>query len=158
MSKILTQIISSLEQLIETTNSERFKDDVPRLDKIDIKVLGQFSLMADPEASKKLPLVATMDFDALIQGDWSARTLLKIALAKFNLEYDDLSKEIWLPDDAKFIGLYDSNTLKVSYLSAVDALTSKAIKAPEKNKNLIDQSLKIYPELKIKIEKYLPKS
>ncbi len=154
MSKILPMIIASLEQLIEISNSERFKDDLPRLEKIEIKVLGQFSLMADPEASLKLPLVATRDFDALIKGDWSARTLLKIALAEFNLEYDDLSKEIWLPDDAKFIEIHDSNTLTVSYLSAVDALTSKAIKAPEKNKNLINKSLEIYPELKIKIEKY----
>jgi hypothetical protein len=154
MSKILSKIISSLEELIETTNSERFKDDLPCLEKIEIKVLGQFSLMADPVASRKLPLVATRDFDALIKGDWSARTLLRIALAEFNLEYDDLSKEIWLPDDAKFIEMHDSNTLKVSYLSALDALTSKAVKAPDKNKNLISKSLEIYPELIIRIQKY----
>lgn len=154
MNKTISNIISTLEQLIETANSERSKDELPGLKKIEIKILGQFSLMADPEASAKLPLVATRDFDALVEGDWSARTLLKIALAEFNLEYDDLSKEIWLPDNARFVEIYDSNTLKVSYLSTLDALTSKAVKAPEKNKNLISKSLEIYPELIIRIQKY----
>lgn len=154
MSKILIDIISSLERLIETTNFERSKDNLPGIQKIEIKILGQFSLIADPEASAKLPLVATRDFDALVKGDWNARTLLKIALAEFSLEYDDLSKEIWLPDEAKFIEIHDTNTLKVSYLRPLDALTSKAVKAPEKNRNLILKSLEVYPELKIRIQKY----
>ena len=110
--------------------------------------------MADKNASEKLPLVATRDFDALIKGDWSARTLLRITLSEFNLEYDDLSGEVWLPDDATFIELHNSNTLNISYLSPVDALLSKAIKAPDRNKNLIKKALEIYPELKLKLEKY----
>lgn len=154
MSKIINQIINRIEKLIELSNQERFKDDLPFLEKIEISILGQFSLFADNEASKKLTLVATRDFDAILKGDWSARTILKIALSEFNLEYDDLSKEIWIPDDAIFIDLHNTKQLKVSYLSPIDALTSKAIKAPEKNKNLINESLKIFPELKVKINKY----
>lgn len=154
MNRIISGLIATLERLIKTANSERSKDGLPHLKKIEIHILGQFSLLADPEASAKLPLVATRDFDALVEGDWSARTLLKIALAEFNLEYDDLSKEIWLPDNPQFIELYNSNTLQISYLSALDTLTSKGVKAPEKNKNLIAKSLKIYPDLLIRIQKY----
>lgn len=71
------------------------------------------------------------------------------------MELDDLSTEIWIPPDATFNNYYQSAVLIVSYLDSVSALTSKAVKAKEKNLILIREALDAYGEkLSSNISKY----
>ena len=72
------------------------------------------------------------------------RSILIEALKKHGLDYDDLSTEIWLPEDAKFHPYYNSANVAVERLDVIAALTSKAIKAPEKNHTLIAIALVVY--------------
>jgi hypothetical protein len=69
---------------------------------------------------------------------------LRSILKSKGLVYDELSKEIWLPDNAIFIPYYSSENLTVSYLDPISALTSKAIKAREKNRFLIRRALEVF--------------
>jgi len=69
--------------------------------------------------------------------------------------YDELSAEVWIPDEAEFITYYDSDDLSVCYLDPLSALTSKAVKAKEKNRPLIVKALKYYGKrLADKIREY----
>ena len=61
-----------------------------------------------------------------------------------NLAYDELSKEIWLPERSTFLPYYRTESLLVSYLDPISALTSKAIKAKEKNRFLVREALRVF--------------
>lgn len=142
----MRKIISDLELKLQGANAERAADSLPPLSKVHLKVLGQMALFADEEASNRLSLVATKDLDAIIDGDWTARTYLKEALRENGLVYDDLSKEIWIPPEATFEVYHDSSLLKVSVLSPLYVILSKAVKAPEKNKQLITEAISLWGE------------
>jgi len=72
------------------------------------------------------------------------RTIVKTGISKLGLEYDDLSKEIWIPEGASFKLLYETSILKIEILEPFYVFLSKAIKAPEKNKQLILQAISLY--------------
>lgn len=149
--------MNTMEQLdaeLTRINSERGLEDLPSLKTVEIKILGQMSLLMDPSA-KNINPTATRDLDALIIGDFVAANALRSILKSKGLVYDELSKEIWLPDNAQFIPYYNSDNLIVSYLDPISALTSKAIKAKEKNRFLIRRALGIFGEaLALEICKY----
>jgi predicted nucleic acid-binding protein len=150
--KIIDQIIEELESLLDSANKQRENMGTPPFKKAEITILGQFSLLMDKSASTLLPLAATADLDALVTGDSIARTLLQSIIKTKALVLDDLSGEIWIPKEAKFIEYYESPLLKVKYLDPISALVSKAIKAKEKNRILVAEALKHYGDsLKDKI-------
>ena len=99
----------------------------------------------DPVA-KDLNPTATRDLDALIIGDSIAASVLRAILSSNGLVYDELSKEIWLPENAQFLPYYRSENLVVSYLDPISVLISKAIQAKEKNRFLIRRALKFFGE------------
>ncbi len=142
----MLKFISEFEIRLQRANTERASDGLPPLSKVHLKVLGQMALMANIEASSKLHLVATKDLDAIIEGDWTARTLLKNVLQENGMVYDELSSEVWIPPEATFEVMHDSSVLKVSLLSPLFVLASKAVKAPQKNKQLITQAIEIWGE------------
>lgn len=141
--ELIKQVIEELEKaIIEELDSYDDKDI--SFAKTEIKILGQFALLLDEEASKNLPLVATMDVDALLKGEWFVQKTLRDSLKAKGLEYDELSGEIWIPKGEEFITYYDSEYLKLSYLDPISTLTSKAIKAKEKNRPLLKEALAYY--------------
>lgn len=152
---LIDELISEVTSKLSAENIERRESGVPELPLYGIKILGQMSLLMDPDASKLLPLAMTVDLDALLTGSRQEsylRTILKEILNKRGLDYDDLSSEIWLPSDAIFIKYFENHLLIVERLDPISALTSKAIKAPEKNKELLRHALGVYGEpLKQKI-------
>lgn len=152
---LIDDVIQELEKRIADDNAERIRlGGAPRR-KASIKILGQMSLQMNQELTDKLLLARTADVDALLTGDPTVRTDLKEILNKKSMTYDDLSGEVWLPDDSVFHSYYDSPQLNVSYLDAVSALTSKAVKAKEKNRFLVRDALKIYGDrLAEQIRKY----
>ena len=94
----------------------------------------------------KLNPIATRDFDAILRGDWFAIAALRSILSANGLVYDELSEEIWLPTFSTFIPYYRSSHLEVSYLDPLPTLTSKSIKAKEKNRFLIRDALTVLGE------------
>ena len=132
---LIQNVMALLDAELADINRERGLEDLPSLKTVEIKILGQMSLLMDPSA-KDINPTATRDLDALIVGDFVAADKLRSILKSKGLVYDELSKEIWLPDNAIFIPYYSSENLAVSYLDPISALTSKAIKAREKNRFL----------------------
>lgn len=153
--KIFDEIISELETILEKENLERNELGSPPVQKSVITVLGQMSLMLDKTAAISLALIATADIDAIIQGDSVLRNYFLKIIKQKGLKLDDLSSEIWIPEEATLLKYYQSPLLTIQYLDPVSALTSKAIKAKEKNRYLIKQALEHYgEELKSKILLY----
>ncbi len=144
MNALLHTLIRSLDEEISFINQERNADDLGPLPQVHLRLLGQSALLFNPEISERMTLIQTRDLDALIEGDWSSRSLIKRAIAKLGLVYDDLSKEIWIPPKASFIVLFESVSIKLEALDPFYVFLSKAVKAPEKNKQLIMQALLLY--------------
>ncbi len=112
-----------------------------------LRILGQVSLLVQPEVSAKLRPFATTDVDGLIEGEVGlCRAQLKEVLSKYGLEFDDLSTEIWLPRTATYKQIFSGQKLTVEALDPVSALVSKAVKAPEKNRILIANGMMVYGE------------
>lgn len=155
MLEILPQLIKSLSLKIDSINEERRRDEIEVLPPAELKILGQMALMANSEINQKIHLTATKDLDALIVGPWSVRLALKDLLNEFGLILDESSQEIWIPPNAKYLQFYQDQKLTVYLLDPLSVLVSKGVKAPEKNRFLIEEALTIYGhELSDLITKY----
>jgi hypothetical protein len=144
MSTFPDKLFLSLDEEITMANREREEDGLPPLGILHLQILGQSALLFNPDISGLVTLVQTRDLDALILGDWSLRTIVKRAIRKLGLEYDDLSKEIWLPPEASFLMLHENHLMKIEALEPFCVFLSKAVKAPEKNRQLIVQAIAMY--------------
>jgi len=143
---MLNKLVLALKEEIDEVNKERLKDELGHLDQVHLKILGQSALLFNPDISKKITINQTRDLDAIIEGNWSQRGLINRAIAKLNLIYDDFSKEIWIPPGSHLILAHESHEIKLETLDPFFVLLSKAVKAPEKNKELIAQGLVIFGE------------
>jgi hypothetical protein len=155
MHKLLEKISKILEDEISLANLERAKNSEPRIKPIKITILGQFALIINQGISEKIPLAATMDVDALFEGDWSFRKIFERTLKDSGLILDELSSEIWIPPQSQYVCYYKSAQITIQGLTPIYCLLSKAIKAPDKNKVLIINALEIYgTELSDLIKKF----
>jgi hypothetical protein len=146
MNDLLAKLAQQIEAKLAVLNEERLKDGLFSLSLAKISLLGQFSLIVNPEINSKIQLANTVDVDALLKCDWSARSVIKEVLLDFGFVYDELSGEIWIPPNSKFVLLYESSSLRIEALEPLYALVSKAVKAPHKNRFLIQQAIGIYGE------------
>jgi len=153
--EILEKIFQQLDKAIEKENDERRQEGALGLPHAEIKILGQMSLISNPEVQAKITLFATFDVDAIIKAPHWIETAFKNLLEKERFELDPLSHEIWIPKESTFTTIFSSSRLTCSRLDPLFTLLSKAIKAKEKNKVLIAQALAVYgDDLKNLIIKY----
>ena len=142
--ELINQILLDLEQKIAHEHAQRMGDEFRTISKTKITILGQFSLLANPKVSALLTLTATVDVDALIQGDWKIIASFKEILTKYGLHYDEDSALIWIPEGSKFDIIYDSPTLICEVIDPMHAILSKAIKARERNKILVRDAIAVF--------------
>ncbi|MCP4447571.1 MAG: hypothetical protein GY811_19855 [Myxococcales bacterium] len=145
----LVKIFQDLDEVIGVENQQRRLDDDEPLEDIEIRVLGQMSLLTNEAVSAQITLVGTLDVDASVTGgcySWVGKKFSELLEAQ-NLELDRYSDEIWLPEGAAYVEIFSGKYLTCLRLHHLDALESKAVKAPEKNRLLIQQALPIYPVL-----------
>src|SRR5690606_24578662 len=114
-------LLRDYDTRLAAANAERARDDLPRLPRVELRVLGQMSLFAHAASRAALPLVATADFDATLDGDWAMRALLNETLKQHGLVYDELSAEIWIPPGATFTVIYDTPQLRAEALDPLYA-------------------------------------
>lgn len=155
MIEVLKRLFRELDLWITRENESRDKEGVFKFRKCEIKLLGQMSLLANERVSAWLDLVGTRDLDADLGNIEHPIKRRMIELLKANrLEYDEDSEKIWLPAGKKFEVLFRFKNLTVSILDPESALVSKAIKAKEKNKQLIQEAIALnkFPNLIDRIE------
>lgn len=155
MGDFLNSLIEELEIAAVIENNGRALDSLAPLPRLEITLLEQISLLVRSEVTNKIPLASTSDFDAWITSSWELKRILTSTLEKFGLHYDQLSKEIWMDPDAKKEILYESDLLKIEAFHPIDVIVSKALKAPEKNKFLVQHGLLLYGSaLEEKLKKF----
>jgi hypothetical protein len=109
--------------------------------KSEVLLFGQMSLMLNESVVKILNLIQTGDMDAKLQMDYFTKNKLLELLEKNGLIYDEDSHLIWIPENAKVIEIFKFKNIEVKLIDAESTLVSKAIHAPQKNKQLIRQAI-----------------
>ena len=151
----LDAIFAALAGEIAQENVTLREEGLTPLAHTEIRVMGQMSLLSNTEVQAQIRLIATVDVDATVRGEFWVQKKFEELLLKDGLELDPVASEIWLPAEATFTEMFSSNLLTCLRLDALYALVSKAIKAKEKNRILIRQALPIFGrELEDLIKKY----
>jgi hypothetical protein len=109
--------------------------------KSEVLLLGQMSLMLNDSVAKILNLIQTGDMDAKLQMDYFTKNKLLDLLEANGLVYDEDSHLVWIPENAKAIKLFKFKNIEVKLIDAESTLVSKAIHAPQKNRQLIRQAI-----------------
>ena len=137
----MKKIFADLNQAVELENLQRLMVGTLTVPKSEVLIFGQMSLMLNESAKKNLSLIQTGDMDAKLQMDYFAKNKLLELLESNGLVYDEDSHIVWLPEDAKVIDLFKYNNIEVKFVDAESVMVSKAIHAPQKNKQLIRQAI-----------------
>jgi hypothetical protein len=122
-------------------NQARRHDGLRALPRARVRILGQISLLVDERASAVLNLTQTADLDATLRMDNAVKEELRSLLRSSGYVYDEDSPLIWIPEDAVFYRFVDLNNIVVESIDPESTLVSKAIKAPERNRQLIRQAI-----------------
>ena len=148
-------MVSATVAALTQERERRFKDGGPAMAATTIRLVGQLSLFADEEFATHVPLFATQDCDAVIEGDWSVKSIFREVLEGLGLVYDDLSPEIWIPKETEWREIHRDPWLVVTSSRARFTILSKAVKAPAKNGALIRVAAGFYgPALTDLFDKY----
>jgi len=139
--QLLATLFADLNQRVLDINVERINEGTIPIPKSQVRLLGQISLMSHERVSAYLSLVQTNDLDALLQMEYVVKVEFKKLLNELGLIYDEDSYLIWIPPGARFDPLFNLETVEVHIIDAESALVSKAVKAPEKNKQLIREAI-----------------
>ena len=149
MKKLMKKIFTDLNQAVELENLQRLKEGTLTIPKSEVLLLGQMSLMLNESVVKILNLIQTGDMDAKLRMDYFTKNKLLDLLEVNGLVYDEDSHLIWIPENAKAIELFKFKNIEVKLIDAESTLVSKAIHAPQKNKQLVRQAIASgkFPEL-----------
>jgi hypothetical protein len=152
MDDILRNVIFAYEKEVRKLNKSRSS---PFENKLKVTVLGQQGLLIRKDKMKNLHLVMTTDFDGNLRGEPPLGDIFKKKLKEFGLTYDEKSQYIWLPDETEYEGIYESDVIFLDSPLPIYLITSKALKAPEKNKQLVISAIEEYGEDLLKLfDKY----
>jgi hypothetical protein len=141
VKKLIKKIFTELNQAVEFENRQRLKDGTLAIPKSEVILLGQMSLMLNESVSSILTLIHTGDMDAKLRMDYFTKNKLMELLEANGLVFDEDSHLIWIPKDAGEIKLFKFKNIEVKLIDAESTLVSKAIHAPQKNKQLIRQAI-----------------
>lgn len=152
----LNLIFTELDRRIALLAKERAEIGGPKIARAEVRVLGQMSLLSNEQVSSKIALADTADLDAHLRTESVVENELRRILKEHGLVYDETSGEIWIPPGATFETLFDFERVKVTRIDPESALVSKAVKAQQKNRVLIQDALGsgVFPDLAERIEKY----
>ncbi len=141
MKKMMKQIFTDLNLTVELENFQRLKDGTLIIPKSEVLLLGQMSLMLNESVAAFLNLIQTADMDAKLRMDYFTKNKLLDLLKAKGLVYDEDSHLVWIPENTKVIELFRFKNIEVKLIDAESILLSKAIHAPQKNKQLIRQAI-----------------
>jgi hypothetical protein len=128
---MLKQAFARLDARLAAENQRRRSEGRPLLPRATFRVLGQTALI---EAKLDLELAATMDVDAV------AQTFNEI-LSATGQHWDPHSGEIWMPPETQYSSLFLGQYVEALLARPEYVLISKALKARDKNRNLIIEYL-----------------
>lgn len=136
---MLKFVFAELNEWATQQNQKLESESCLPLRKSSFRIVGQSALLE--ASSLSLTLTATMDVDAFADCEPSVRTHLEELLQKRGRVLDPVGHEAWMPDETEYEVFYFGNLVVAEIAGPEYVLVSKALKAPEKNRNLIIEYL-----------------
>lgn len=134
MDEMLSRVVQTFETRVARLNADRSTGSFRRL---EVRVLGQQGLLIRRASLPDLGLAATTDFDAIIKEEPPLGGIFKNLLRDEGLTYDEQSGYIWLPEEVTYEVVYESPSIRIDSPLPIYLIVSKAVKAPEKNRQLV---------------------
>jgi len=141
MKKLMNKIFTDLNRAVELENLQRLREGTLTIPKSEVLIFGQMSLMLNESVATILNLIQTADMDAKLRMEYFTKNKLLDLLKANGLVYDEDSHLIWIPENAKEISLFKFKNIEVKLIDAESTLISKAVHAPQKNRQLIRQAI-----------------
>lgn len=135
---MLIEVFAALDNWAKEKSRSNFDEGLPPLGKCLIQVVGQSALI---EAKLDVNLAATRDVDVHQQLEYVFRMKFDELLKAKGKLLDPVGHEAWMPQETKYRIIYQGRHVEGSIAEPEYVLISKALKAPQKNKNLIGEYL-----------------
>ena len=135
---MIDKIFKELDREVAATNRELREQSSLEIPRFFIKILGQTALI---EAKLDLTLFATLDVDAYANFSSYAKALFSKVLQKHGLFYDELSNEIWMPQETEYLLMFKGQSFDGYIAKPEFVLVSKLLKARDRNRNIIIEYL-----------------
>ncbi|MDC0358427.1 hypothetical protein OAO01_06390 [Oligoflexia bacterium] len=139
---MLRKIFHRLDEWIIAENKRAVEGSGRLISSCTFTVLGQSALL---EAQLDLELAQTADVDVYNDASYAIIRKLESLLNEKGLHLDPLGAEIWMPKEVKCFEKFNGEYVRMLVAEAQYVMVSKALKAPEKNKELISQYLASEP-------------
>jgi hypothetical protein len=131
---MLKTIFNKLNNWIDLENKESRREGLKLFKSCTFRVVGQTALL---EAKLDLEIAATTDVDAFTDGEAMVVSKFNEFLKQDGLEYDQLSNEIWMPEETTYSQIYKGPWVTALLAEPEFILVSKAKMSPKKNLPLI---------------------
>ena len=131
---MLVAVARKLDAFIVAQSKQAEEEGLPQPRPCKIRLLGQMALF---EADLGLDLVATEDVDVKANYSHEVQQEFERLLQMKGLKLDPVGYEAWMPKETKYKAVFDGRFVSFLIAEPEAVLISKALKAPEKNKNLI---------------------
>lgn len=131
---MLVAVARKLDAFIVAQSKEAEEEGSPQPQPCKIQLLGQMALF---EADLGLDLVATEDVDVKANYSHEVQKEFERLLQMKRLKLDPVGHEAWMPKETKYEAVFKGRFVSLLIAEPEAVLISKALKAPEKNKNLI---------------------
>lgn len=152
---MIMEIFERLDEILSEENAEFRKTGMIELKHCEFKILGQMALL---ESKIDIELMGTADIDAYTTAQRYIIEKLNSILPSYGFSFDELSPEIWMPDETTYIHMHSGDLIDLYRADPVYVMVSKTIKAPDKNAALIAEYSSIAPrEYFLLLEKYKEK-
>lgn len=139
---MIAEIFEKLDQWVGQQNAEATREGLPAIPRCEFRIVGQTALM---EANLKIDLASTADVDAMNNATYAVIAKLNDLLQAKGLEYDQLSNEIWMPPESKYVDVFRGTWVVAIRAEPEFVMLSKAKKARAKNKKLLQQYIASSP-------------
>lgn len=139
---VLAAVARKLDTWVIDRDVEALAEGLRRPRPCTIRVLGQAALL---EARVGLLLAATRDVDVRADYEDSVRRKFAELLQAEGRELDPLGDDVWMPRETRYIERYRGKFVRLLIADAEAVLVSKALKAPQKNRQLLTEYIALGP-------------
>jgi len=148
---LLKGIFEKLEGRLAQINEERRESGGLTLAPVEIKIVGQAGLLL---AELPFVIAATMDLDALIDGDFVARKELGDLLLEEGIRLESDDHLIWMPPETEYLPWFDGECIKTLVAGPVAIIASKAKFQRPKDMKLLQTYLESFPQAAERIKQW----
>lgn len=148
---LILKAFGEVEAILQDEAVQRKADNDPIQPRLKLNLVGQAALLltsaAEALAEAGNPLRATQEIDAFsVPTTWPRFHDIRKALLKYGIPIDDMSAEIWMPEETVYIPFFPSDEIEDTLLKVLIAdheaiIISKARFKRDKDKAILDSYL-----------------